>query len=101
MITESLRIPTKYPNTKLGGESHMLVVRRADDRITLELTRHDQQVAAVELSAAQVADEITPSSTGYLWTVWVDDIAIRIDSGDKGRIESMVERAIIGAEPAL
>lgn len=101
MITESLRFTCKYPNTKLGTEPHMLVVTRNDEKITLELTRHDQRVAAVELPAILVGDEITPSSTGYLWTVWVDEIAVRVGENDKTAIERMIQRAIAGAEPAL
>ena len=101
MITESLRFPCKYDNTRFGGQPHVLVVSRADDRIKLELTKSDEQVAVVELPAALAGDEITPSNTGYLWTVWVDEIAVRVDDGDKAAIERMIRRAIDGAMPAL
>ena len=101
MITESLRFTCKYDNTRFNGNPHMLVVRRTDDRIKLELTKSDEPVATVELPAAQAGDEITPSNTGYLWTVWVDDIAVRVDDGDKAAIERMVQRALDGAPPAL
>jgi len=102
MTTESLRFPCKYDNpSRFGGQPHVLVVSRADDRIKLELTQSDAPVAAVELPAAQAADEITPSNTGYLWTVWVDEIAVRVGENDKAAIERMIQRAIAGAEPAL
>lgn len=101
MISESLRLPCKYDNTRFGGKRHMLIVTREEDSITLELTRQDERMAVVYLPAWQVADEITPSSTGYLWTVWVDDIAVRVDGGDKAAIERMVQRALDGAPPAL
>ena len=95
MITESLRFIHPY-----NQPGRTLDVTRADGNITLTL-EGALDVAPVTLAACNVMDEITPTATPHVWSVWLDETSVRVDEGDKAAIERMVERAISGAPHAL